>query len=187
VAGTAIRLEEWWAVPVLALQPIGTDYVYVSWLRHALTYGSRNEAFPKHESGQQVNGAFIAVARQAAARIPALRPDVTGSEPPPPQEPPAPDDPILDSLCQADLLWCVLAVLDGGKWHGQEYYPSFAALYERRIQPVLRVLATSSVIRHELFDDTPLDEVVAATNEVLESASREGRFGFERMRLQDVV
>jgi hypothetical protein len=175
--GAAVRLEEWWTIPVLALQPVGMHYV--SWLRHALTNGYRANAYPA------IGGAFIAIARQAVVRIPALRLDVADQEPPPLGEPPAPIDPVLDSICQADFLWCVLAALHGRGGPVDDYYPSFATLYERRTQPILRILSTSSDVRNELFPDTKPEDLIAAADQVLDSAVQAGRhFAFERLRFE---
>ena len=142
----AIRVEEWWAVRPLTLHPVGTTFRRESWLRHALTWGYRTEQMPKGTSGNAIPGALIALARQTVARLSALRLDIADDNPPPLGEGPAQVDPILDSLCQADLLWCVVAAATGTR---SAFYPSFSSLYLYRTEPMAHRLLNEPDLVHQ--------------------------------------
>jgi hypothetical protein len=186
----AVRIEAWWAVRPLTLQPVGTEpgaYERASWLRHAMVWNSRWNTAPTSADGRPIPGVLIAQAREIINRVPALRRDVA-----------APvdafalgetskrGDTLLDSLCQADLLWCLVALLHGGKRGTRDFYTSFAALYEHRIQPmVCRLLNDESVVASVFPDSTP-ENLREALADVLGMASSEGaRFGHFDFGLRD--
>jgi len=175
-----VRTEAWWAILPLVLRPVGApSYERASWLRHATVWSSRMGTGPAAANGNPVGGALIAVARQAVARVPALRRDTpTPDAHPAIGEPPATYDLQLDSLCQADLLWCLVAYLHGGRRGTRDFYTSFAALYEHRVQPMaLRLLADEAMLS-TVFPDTDRNDLKNALSEVLRLASTEGgRYG----------
>ena len=183
----AVRLEEWWAARPLALQPIGTSYVYASWLRHALTWAYRANTMPTFDSGNQRPGALIALARETVDSVPGLHVDLANLDPAPALgDAPARDDKVTDSICQADLLWCLLAQLNG---QGQsEFYPSFSALYEWRVVPIITRVAQDPNARGELFPGASIDDVKAALTTVLDTAAREGfRFAYDPPDLSQLI
>lgn len=172
--GLAIRIEEWWAVRPLTLRPVGTAYRRESWLRHALTWGYRTGQVPRGTSGNAMPGALIALARQALAGLPALRLDVgLHDNPPALGQPPAPVDPALDSLCQADLLWCVVAASTGAR---AAYYPSFGSLYPQRTEPMVDRLLSDDGLVSELMPDQADNDVRSLILAVLRTAESEGRW-----------
>lgn len=174
----AVRLEEWAVITSLAIRPVGESYVYRSWLRHADVWANRTQQASHFvEEPKKIAGLLIAVARQRVAAIPALRPDRPGEDAPAKiGETPAEADALLDSLCQADFLWCVVAAA-GGRG-SNEQYPSFAALYDHRTRPIVQRLLQDSSVGSALLptlDESDLDRVVTV---VLDSATAQGHFWF---------
>jgi hypothetical protein len=174
VGGLAVRLRAWWAVRPLALQDVpqlATIY-RESWLRHAITTMARaNLLYVETDSGdgsaEPIGGPLVAVARQQAERIASLRPDAHALAPFTLNSAPAAHDPVLDSLCQFDALWCVVAVADTR--HSGNEYPSFAAFYSERTAPAFELLATNPEARAMIAgDDEP--KVPAAIRAVLSTA-----------------
>lgn len=152
----AVRLEEWSAVRTLTLREVGTNrYSYQSWLRHADVHASRTDQWSSFTAGGEIHGLLIAVARQRLASIPALYPDLPDAGTPPPiGDRPAHHDDALDSLCQANFLWCVVAATRGRG--ASEGFPSFAWLNEDRTQPIIeRFSAEPDLARALAPDQTP--------------------------------
>ncbi|MGG5258638.1 AlbA family DNA-binding domain-containing protein [Phycicoccus avicenniae] len=175
----AVRLDEWPAVRTLALRPVGQNYVYRSWLRHADVWAGRTGQAARYVDGDHpgVLGLLVAVARQKVASVAALRPDVPGADAPPPVgTPPADQDVLLDSVCQADFLWCVVAAA-GGRGPSEQY-PSFAALYDHRTMPVVDRLKDDEQMQNALLPGCPREEVHAVVQLVLQSAANQGHFWF---------
>jgi hypothetical protein len=109
--------------------------------------------------------------------LPALRPDLPGDlvDDLPLGTPPTPGDPVIDSVCQADLLWCVAAALDTPPQRARyEFYPSFAWLYEHRIAPMVHRLRTDENLTKAVYPGRTVDEVRDALDEVLQLAAQEG-------------
>ena len=103
-------------------------------------------------------------------------------------EPPHAADPLLDSLCRADLLWCLVAYLHGGRRGTRDFYTSFAALYEHRVQPIVRRLLVDQNMISTIFPNTDREALEAALGEVLRLASTEGgRYGHVDFTLTDVT
>lgn len=171
----AVRLEEWNAIPGLALQPVGKAYIYQSWLRHADVWASRTDQSSQLTDAGAVPGLLIAVARERVAAIPALRPDLVGADSPPPLgAQPDRDDPGLDSLCQADFLWCVIAATRG-RGIGEQY-PSFAALYPHRTEPIVDQIRSDPSLAQVLLPDLNPDRLREVIDAVLDVARSQGRF-----------
>ena len=78
-------------------------------------------------SGDNV-GALAGAARELADSVPALRPDALRAPAYAQGAGPAEDDPVLDSILQFDLVWCLWAAVHGPHGDG-EFYPSFATYY----------------------------------------------------------
>ncbi|MEV4348904.1 ATP-binding protein [Actinoplanes sp. NPDC049596] len=188
----AARIEAWWAVRPLTLRPVGTEpgaYERASWLRHATVWNSRWNTAPTNADGHPIPGVLIAQAREIISRVPALRRDVAA-----PVgafavgETPQRGDTLLDSLCQADLLWCLVAFLHGGKHGTRDFYTSFAALYEHRVQPMVRRLLTDDPAVDGVFPDTTPEDLREALADVLKMASSEGaRFGHFDFGVRDLA
>lgn len=168
----AVRLEQWWAIRPLTLRPVTTGHEsYMSWLRHAVTMGARTNQLVNAD-GRPVSGAFASFGRLAAARIPALRPDLAGAVAPfEVGAPPEDYDVLLDSITQFDLLWCVLMAVVAPRQ--LSLYPSFAGFYERRAEPVLQTLVTDKEVQREVLGDVSDEDLRRALEEVLHLAEQE--------------
>lgn len=169
VMALAIRLEEWRAIPQLTLRAVGTGYVFRSWLRHADVWASRTDQSQKI-TDKKLRGFLVAVARQCVARVPAMRPDLPEDSAPPLDAAPEPSDQILDSVCQADFLWCVVAAA-GGRGIGEQY-PSFAALYDHRTRPMVDRLLSDRTVAAFLLPEVSQVQLKEIVNAILEMASQ---------------
>ncbi|MFC0100563.1 helix-turn-helix domain-containing protein [Micromonospora marina] len=177
VIALAVRLDQWWVIRKLALRPAGDTIVYVSWLRHAQVQAARRHVVLTNTATEPVGGGLVAAARQLISTLPTLRPDLPGDlvDDLPLGTPPAPGDPVIDSVCQADLLWCVAAALDTPQERARyEFYPSFAWLYEHRIAPMVNRLRTDENLTRDVYPGRAVDEVRDALDEVLQLSAREG-------------
>jgi len=173
----AVRLDQWWAVHKLAMRPAGGTIIYVSWLRHAQVQAARRNFVLTNAAGDPIGGGLVAAARHLISMVPALHPDVPDDlvSRLPLGASPTPGDPVIDSVCQADLLWCVAAALDTPPQPRRyQFYPSFAWLYEDRIALMVRRLRTDEDLAEALYPDHTVDEVRAAAEEVLRLAAQEG-------------
>jgi hypothetical protein len=134
-----------------------------SWLRHADMWASRTQQASSFTDDRSIPGLLIAVARQRLAGVPALHVDLVGASAPPPiGEQPAEYDDAMDSLCQADFLWCVVAASQGRGL--REAFPSFASLFPRRTEPMIERLRADPKLAHAVAPDQTteeLEEVVA--------------------------
>lgn len=144
VGGLAVRLKQLWAVRPLAMPDaqLRTQIREPSWIRHAVTaaaWARLLHTAPPEDGGpaREIGGPVVSLARQLVERIPALRPD-TQVSPFELNTSPQPYDKVLDSLIQFDVLWCVMAVLEGGWEH--HHYPSFASFYPQRAEPAFTLL-----------------------------------------------
>lgn len=151
----AVRLHAWKTARALALQPplaAGTNR-YLSWLRHGLTEAANVRLM--EADGQPIRGSLIALGRNHIHQIPALRPDRWNDESHDPdlRAPVAASDMLLDSLCQFDALWCLVALTEGGSAKIRQVYTSFAAYYPQRTEPVIVRLVEDQDLRNSLFKD----------------------------------
>lgn len=166
----AVRLEEWPAVRTLTLREVGTSrYPYQSWLRHSDVFAFRTGQSSSFIAGGKIPGLLIAVARQRLAGIPALHPDLPdASTAPPIGAQPAQHDDAMDSLCQADFLWCVVAATSGRGV--SEGFPNFAWLYPQRTEPMIDLLSADPGIGRALAPDQTPQDLASIVAEVLQVA-----------------
>jgi len=105
----AIRLQAWPSVRELALAPVPAlvrEQRRSAWHRDALTQASRARLFTEQQpDGRTRELSLLLFARAAAAADPILRPDLPGDV----SVSYAGPDPLLDSLCQFDLLVTVVS------------------------------------------------------------------------------
>ncbi len=153
-----VRLRAWAFAPCLVLRKVGSAggvHSYHSWMRHAVIEASRQNRLLQ-QYGAPANGALLSFAREAVRRVPALRFDLAEEEVdrpsllPPDGEP----DDLLDSLCQADFLWCLVVVTKcrgSGLRSDHEFYPSCSAFFAVRSQPLIEEIVTSGATRNALF------------------------------------
>jgi hypothetical protein len=163
-AALAVRLQRWQYIRTLVLRRV--DDYWDNWMRHALTWANRHETM-NPEGGQSPTGAFVALARQRVQAVPGLRIDArSASEPAGVNEPPLEVDPLLDSVCQADFLACVVIATEHGN-----FYPSFAGYYQHRTRAAFAALADARVLEL-LLPGASQAEVQDALDRVEGSASK---------------
>jgi Putative DNA-binding domain len=169
----AVRLEEWSSVRTLTLRQVGASvFPYQSWLRHADVQATETQQSESITHGRTVPGLLIAVARQRLAGVPALCADLAGASTPPPiGEQPAEHDDAMDSLCQADFLWCVVAASQGRGVH--EAFPSFASLFPHRTEPMIERLRTDSELAHAIAPEQTVEELESIVAGILNVARKQ--------------
>lgn len=169
----AVRLRHWAVVHDLALRPYppgGDVYIYSSWIRHGQVDASRANLFPKDKGGM-----MISAARALMSEQPAMRPDVPDSGVPDPSDL-AHDDALLNSVCQFDILYCLIVTAEGQ--HHASGYPAASALNQDRADPAFEVVATDAAARAAMFPTSDERKIAEATTQVFTSAVNESfRFG----------
>ena len=165
-----VRLQRWSWVGDLALRRISTpgssDYFYSSWIRQGQVDASRGKVFPE-DAG---SGMMISLARALMQREASLRPDVSDrslSDPEHLDE----RDVLLNSLCQFDLLYCIVVAVEG-KDHSQGY-PASSAFREERVLPVATLVSRNEAVRRELMPTSADRDIAQGIREVFEEARRE--------------
>ncbi|MDV6211874.1 hypothetical protein R3Q08_26790 [Rhodococcus erythropolis] len=144
------RRQRWHFLPRMAGREIRLfdGYRYSSWIRHALVQVSRAEVLRADNDGKGKGGDILAVARAYGRERPPLRRDILA----PVAVETTSDDPLLSSLCQFDLWWCVIADLNSeGEKSGIEFYPNFAVFHGYRTEPAVDIIATDSEARSAAF------------------------------------
>jgi hypothetical protein len=168
----AVRLRQWNCVRGLALRPFpagGDVYVYSSWIRHGQVDASRADIFPKGKGGLMISAARVLMSEHSA-----MRPDVPDSAAPDPGDL-AHDDALFNSLCQFDILYCLIVAAEG-QHHGSGY-PAASAMNQDRANPAFEVVATDTVARAAMFPTSDERKIAEAMTQVFTSAVRES-FGF---------
>lgn len=168
----AVRLRQWAVVRDLALRPYppsGDVYVYSSWIRHGQVDASRANLFPKGKGGMMISAARVLMSEQ-----PAVRPDVPDSAVPDLGDL-AHDDVLFNSLCQFDILYCLIVAAEG-QHHGSGY-PAASAMNQDRADPAFEVVATDTGARAAMFHTSDERKIAEAMRQVFISAERES-FGF---------
>ncbi|WP_299928933.1 ATP-binding protein [uncultured Nocardioides sp.] len=162
IGSLAVRRGSWDLLPDLANRAIDEGgYVWTSWFRHALTMASRANLL-NGPQGQDRGGQAISLARALVSGAPHLRPDYPAGTDLPREEELTHDDWLLNSLCEFDLWWCILAVAarKGDDSMSAAFYPSCSAFHQWRSHPTLRHIATESHVRAVAFPDAS-DQVIA--------------------------
>jgi hypothetical protein len=133
-------------------------YSYNNWLRHALTMAARAGLL----SREGVDSSVISLALELLNEEDCLRPDL------PPDE-----ERLLDSLCQFDLLACVVAMDDAESTDGRYFYPNFSRFYSQRSTPVAQRLLEDPNMRASLFRGND-ENLAIVLNELDRRALSEG-------------
>lgn len=168
----AVRLRQWGVVHGLALRPYppsGDVYVYSSWIRHGQVDASRADLFPPGKGGLMISAARDLMSEQSA-----MRPDVPDGAVPVPSEL-AHDDVLFNSLCQFDILYCLIVAAEG-QHHGSGY-PAASAMNQERADPAFEVVADDADARGAMFPKSDDHSIAEAMIQVFASAERES-FGF---------
>ena len=167
VGAYLVRVKAWWAVAPLVDRAV--DDHHLVWLRHAITYAARADLL---SSGGRGDALLLVQARALIVTHPELRADLGPVRPVVAGEEFLANDDALNSLCQFDFLWCVVAKLE----HPEDpddslFYPSCAALYQTRTQPMILRLAVSEDLRIKVSRERSADEWAVALGAVLSFAT----------------
>ncbi|MEV5207620.1 ATP-binding protein [Micromonospora sp. NPDC053740] len=171
IGSFAVRQQSWRFLPCLVFKPVAIlpHHVYVTWLKHGQVFASRANLLLSQD-GAERGGQLISLARALTAQHPALHPDLPASliEP---VDSLSQTDLLLNSLCQFDLWWCVMAQAASSRENASAFYPNCAALHQFRAQPALDTIATNELVRREVFGTITDDAIAAALVTVAESAT----------------
>ncbi|OBK86359.1 hypothetical protein [Mycolicibacter sinensis] len=176
VGSLAVRLAAWESLRSIVLQAAELhsakgDYVHSSWIRHAHVEAARAGLTNDDDSGAYL----ISASRRLAVSESSMRPDlpdaaVTSVNP-------SPDDALLNSLCQFDILYCLLVSAEGVT-SAKSMYPSSASFDEYRADPALVLVADDGAVRASLFPASDDRQIAAAMHHLLRKAMTEAmRFG----------
>ncbi|MGV0052604.1 hypothetical protein ACRU43_25610 [Mycobacterium colombiense] len=173
----AVRLGAWETVRSIVqrpaqVHPVDHNYVHSSWIRHGHVEAARAGL-----TGQEAQGGYlISASRQLMISRSSMRPDLPNSLVPAAGSLAA-DDVLLNSLCQFDILYCLLVVAEG-QTQVRSFYPSSAAFDESRADPALVKVASDATVRATLFPESPDDVVAEAIYRVVRLAMQEAfKFG----------
>jgi len=149
IGAAAVREGQWWAVSNVTLRPVSISPQddFPTWLRHGHVYASRAGLLAE---GGEKGGLILSMARELGQLEVALRPDVADVSVMAIGVAPSARDPLLDSLAQFDITWCIVMGTTAPKQHGYAYYPSCVALRQQRAQPAITAIATREEVRREL-------------------------------------
>lgn len=172
IGAAAVRCKVWGAIRDLVLRPYSDhvddidQYVYSSWIREGQVEATRAELFPDDSRGSLM----IPSARLLAIEHAAMRPDL------PSVDTSADDgydssDRLLDSLCQFDILYCLVVAVEG--IHHGEAYPASSAFRQERANPALSLVVSNAEVRRELLPESDDARVAQAMHKVLELAKRQ--------------
>jgi hypothetical protein len=178
IGAAAVRDRQWWAVRDLSLrhQDIGPSFPgYSSWLRHATVMASRAELLVA-EDQNPCGGLVLSMARELGVKLSPLRADLPEPDSRDIGEAPLNSDPLLNSLCQFDFAWCVVVEASSDGRDTSPYFPSCAALFQERTQPIIRMIAKSSSLRTALLPNVPERAVAAAMRNVIDMAVTQARY-----------
>ncbi|WP_127817683.1 hypothetical protein [Microbacterium sp. CPCC 204701] len=169
----AVRRRRWPQLRLLTLHPydMSDSYGYSSWIRHALTSAARANVLDAEETQSGQTAALISRALNLATTAPDLVPDF----PYPAIAVPSvlDDNPVLDALCQFDILWCLVAFVEGNAGH--HFFPSSAAYDQRHSYPAFELVATDAAVRHALFPDSTDADVAQAIEVVADMGRRQSQ------------
>lgn len=170
IGAAAVRYRAWGVVRDLVLHPSSArpslDYVYSSWIREGQVKASRSKLFP----GDSRGSLMIPSARLLAIEHAAMRPYLPSVETSIDDSYDSPDR-LLDSLCQFDILYCLVIAAEG-RHHGKAY-PASSAFRQERANPALSLVVSNSEVRRELLPESDDARVAQAIHEVFDLAKNQ--------------
>ena len=177
----AVRLQDWAAVRELALAPVPAlvrEQRRSAWHRDALTQASRAQLFTEHQpDGRPRELSLLLFARAAAAADPVLRPDLPGDA----SASYGGRDPLLDSLCQFDLLVTVVSGVAAGATDERALlavsYPNYARADSGRANQIVHPLVFDGQVRQPLLAGTG-DRQLAVVLDLADRVAQQAGQGF---------
>lgn len=175
----AVRLQDWKAVRELALAPVPAlvrEQHRSAWHRDALTQASRARLFSEQQpDGRTREVSLLLFARAAVAADPVLRPDLPGDVSPAY----AGTDPLLDSLCQFDLLVTIVSGVAVDAIDERDLltvsYPNYARADSGRANQIVQPLVFNAEIRQVLLPGTGDPQLAVVLHLADRVAQREGQ------------
>lgn len=178
IGSLIVREKRWGYLPSLVLRRLDVTptYGYASWLRHGLVYAARVDLL-QGDDGKHRGGQALSLARSLIAGRAPLRPDYAADVVLSAAEELASGDWILNSLCQFDLWWCVLAKAStaSNSFRGGIFYPSCAAFHQYRSQPAIDSIALDADARAQALPGLPESTTATALAAVVEVSVRESQ------------
>lgn len=170
IGAAALREEAWWAIVPLVNRRGNSSHPV--WIRHALVQASRAGLL---SGGTREDALMLVKARALASAHPALCPDLRDVNAVGEGEEFANGDLLLNSMCRFDFTWCVVArLLHPADGDSMLFYPSCAALFQDRTQPIIVRFATSEELRQSVFpgqDDAAWADALGRVLHVAEQQS----------------
>lgn len=173
----AVRLGEWETLRHIVLRPAkvhpsDNDYVHSSWIRHGHVEAARAGLTKDDDTG----GYLISTSRRLLLAERPMRPDLPDHLVPATSNP-GDNDVLLNSLCQFDILYCLLVIIEG-ETSVKSMYPSSAAFDESRADPALVTVAGDKAVRATLFPNSTEAQIAAAIYRLLRLTIQEAfKFG----------
>jgi hypothetical protein len=173
----AVRLGDWATLRSIVLRPAKVhpndeNYVHSSWIRHGHVEAARAGLTKDDDTG----GYLISTSRRLLLTESAMRPDLPDGMVPVAGNPTS-GDVLLNSLCQFDILYCLLVTTEG-QTSVKSMYPSSAAFDESRADPALVTVASDKAVRATLFPNSADAEIAAALYRVVRLTMQEAfKFG----------
>ncbi len=184
VGSLLIRRKAWALLPMLVLHPVdvSSHYVYGSWIRHGSVQAAR-AGLLQSADGRERGGQLISLAHSLVAQEPALRPDYSENTVISPFEELADSDWLLNSMCEFDVWWCLVAATNrpARSGIGATLNPSCAAFHQYRAQPALDRVVGDSAARAEAFpgaaDSAVADALAVVVQVAVEQSLQYGGWG----------
>lgn len=169
IGAMAVRKRAWSFINNLVLRPQPSEvdyYTYSSWIRHGQVEASRAEIVPEKYRGSLM----IPPARKLAMERASMCPDLPKLDEQSTHQI-CRRDPLLDSLCQFDILYCIIATAEGE--HQGEGYPASSAYERDRIDPIISKLVSDQEMRTSLLPKSSDSKIASALKQVFELATRQ--------------
>jgi hypothetical protein len=173
----AVRLHAWETIRSIVhrpakAHPMDPNYLHSSWIRQGHVEAARAGL----TGDEDARGNPISASRRLLVANPSMRPDLPDTLVPATGNI-GDDDPLLNSLCQFDILYCLLVATEG-QTSVRSFYPSSAAFNETRADPILVTVAGDSNVRAVLFPNSTDAVVAEAIYQVVRLAIQEAfKFG----------
>lgn len=175
----AVRLQNWAAVRELTLAPVPAlvrEHRRSTWHRDAVTQASRAHLLTERQhDGRTRQLSLLLFARAVAAADPGLRPDLPGDV----SDAYAGPDPLLDSLCQFDLLITVVSgiAVDAADERTllSVSYPNYASADGDRSNQIAHPLVFDVELRAALLNGASDQQLALVLDLADRVAQREGQ------------